>query len=128
MHKKSSAPNKPGNIGQKARQANARRSVGTVVAIRSGGMTQPHARLTKVAREILAYLERNPGAGDTLRGVARWWLLQQRIHTAVEAVQRALAQLVKLGLVSRLKTTPHGPVLYIAGRKLNQRKSGKQKK
>ena len=78
-------------------------------------MTQPHARLSKVAREILSYLERNPDAGDTLEGVARWWLLQQRIHTAVEEVQRGLDQLVKLGLVSRRKTTPHGPVLYTAG-------------
>jgi hypothetical protein len=88
-------------------------------------MTQPHARLSKVARDILGYLERNPDAGDTLRGVARWWLLQQRIHTAVEDVQRALDQLVKLGLVSRRKTTPHGPLLYTAGRKI-RRKRGKQ--
>jgi hypothetical protein len=87
-------------------------------------MTQPHARLSKVARDILGYLERNPHAGDTLMGVARWWVPQQRIHTAVQKVQRALDQLVKLGLVSRRKTTPHGPVLYIASRK--RRKSRKQ--
>ena len=85
-------------------------------------MTQPHARLSKVAREILGYLERNPDAGDSLEGVARWWLLQQRIHTAVEDVQRALDRLVRLGLVARRKTTPHGPVLYTAGRKNMQRK------
>ena len=89
-------------------------------------MTQPHARLSKVARDILGYLGRNPEAGDTLVGVARWWLLQQRIHTAVEDVQRALDQLVKLGLVSRRKTTPHGPLLYTAGRKIMSRKRGKQ--
>ena len=89
-------------------------------------MTQPHARLSKVAREILGYLERNPDAGETLVGVTRWWLLRQRIHTAVEDVQRALDQLVKLGLVSRRKTTPHGPLLYTAGRKIMKRKRGKQ--
>ena len=88
--------------------------------------TSSPARLSKVARQILAYLERNPDAGDTLRGVAHWWLLQQRIHTAVEDVQRTLDQLVKLGLVSRLATTPHGPVLYTAGSKIKKRQNGKQ--
>jgi len=91
-------------------------------------MTQPHARLSKVARDILGYLERNPGAGDTLRGVAHWWLLQQRVHTAVEDVQRALDRLVKLGLVSRRKVTLHGPLLYTAGRKIVSRKKRESKR
>ena len=87
-------------------------------------MTQPHARLSRVARDILGYLKRNPQAGDTLEGVVQWWVPQQRIYVAVQDVQRALSHLVKLRLVSRRKTTPHGPVLYVAGRKLKKRKRG----
>ncbi len=78
-------------------------------------MTQPmaRARLSKVAREILAYLDRNPEAGDTLVGVARWWLLRQRVHTAVETVQRALDELVRLGLVLQHRQLD-GQVTYTA--------------
>lgn len=78
-------------------------------------MTQPkaQARLSKVAREILAYLKRNPEACDTLVGITRWWLMKQRIEAAANAVQQALDELVKLELVLR-NEVPHGPVTYRA--------------
>lgn len=89
-------------------------------------MNQPKTRErpSALAREILGYLERNPDASDTLVGIARWWLLRQRIHAATEGVQRALDQLVKLGLVSRNENPP-GPVIYRATSKHVRKKRGK---
>ena len=53
----------------------------------------------EVQREILAYLARHSDAGDTLEGVAQWWLLERNILYQVELVERALAGLVKQGWV-----------------------------
>lgn len=38
---------------------------------------------SKLALEILQYYLRHPEAADTLEGVARWRLLEQRIHHTV---------------------------------------------
>ncbi|HUP10205.1 MAG TPA: hypothetical protein VMU47_23840 [Caldimonas sp.] len=51
------------------------------------------------AKEILRYFLRNPGAADTLEGVARWRLMDERIHGTVEETDQALAWLVAEGLL-----------------------------
>jgi hypothetical protein len=47
-----------------------------------------------LADEILAYLARHPEAQDTMEGIAEWWLLDQRIHSAVADVEATLRELV----------------------------------
>jgi hypothetical protein len=47
-----------------------------------------------IADEILAYLVRHPEAQDTLEGITEWWLLEQRIRSAVAEVDGALRNLV----------------------------------
>jgi hypothetical protein len=47
-----------------------------------------------IADEILAYLIRHPEAQDTLEGITEWWLLEQRIRSAVAEVDGALRNLV----------------------------------
>src|ERR1700756_3162056 len=47
-----------------------------------------------VADEILAYLIKHPQAQDTLEGITEWWLLEQRIRSAVAQVDGALRDLV----------------------------------
>jgi hypothetical protein len=49
--------------------------------------------------EILGYLQQHAGARDTLVGIARWWLLRQRIETMTKSVKKALDELIGLGLV-----------------------------
>ena len=49
--------------------------------------------------QILDYLSRNPEAQDTLEGIVQWWLLEQRIVTAVGKVKEALGELVRMDLV-----------------------------
>lgn len=53
-------------------------------------------------RAILGYLAENPGAMDTLEGIAHWWVPRQRIAINVAACARALDQLVERGEVEEL--------------------------
>ena len=48
---------------------------------------------------ILYYLYRNPDAKDTLEGITRWWLLQERIDQKLEEVASCLDFLVSKGFI-----------------------------
>jgi len=52
-----------------------------------------------VAFQILAYLNANPEAQDTLEGIVEWWLLDQKIRQQTENVKQALADLAARGLI-----------------------------
>jgi hypothetical protein len=52
-----------------------------------------------VADEILSYLVEHPEAQDTVEGITEWWLLEQRIRTAIAEVDGALHELVANGLL-----------------------------
>ena len=61
--------------------------------------------------EILDYLRNHPSAADTLEGIVEWWLPRQRHETATKAIQQALDDLVKSGLVDEL-ASDIAPRLY----------------
>lgn len=64
-----------------------------------------------LASEILSYLLKNPDAGDTLEGVARFWTMRQRIDLILNDVQEALAELVAKGVLKeRLLRAPDGNI------------------
>ena len=69
----------------------------------------------QISRMILDYLRRNPDAGDTLEGIAKWWLETERIESSVEGVADALESLVEQGLV-RVKESRGGNTLYVIGK------------
>jgi hypothetical protein len=48
-----------------------------------------------VALQILAYLAKHSRSQDTVEGITEWWLLEQQVVSAVQTVERALAQLVQ---------------------------------
>ena len=48
----------------------------------------------EVAKQVLRYFLRNPQSTDSLEGVARWRLLEERIHNTLVETQSALEQLV----------------------------------
>ena len=73
-----------------------------------------------MAREILRYFVRNPRAADSLEGVARWRLLDERIHSSLEQVARAIASLVAEGLLVSETTTSATSVFH-----LNERERAK---
>ena len=57
---------------------------------------------SKVAMSILAYLNDNPEAQDSLEGILRWWLLDRMIEEQMVLVESALASLVAAGLVTEV--------------------------
>lgn len=69
----------------------------------------------KARHYILGYLIDNPNAGDTLEGIAEWWLLQQRIRFETLTVAQAVAKLVEDGLIVEQKG-PDSRVIYRASR------------
>jgi hypothetical protein len=81
--------------------------------------------LSPVAREILAYLRRCPGAKDTVEGINEWWLLEQRIRSSVAETKAALKQLAGQRLVHVRKSRDGR--LYYCGH-VPPRKSGRPKK
>ena len=70
----------------------------------------------EVAELILRYLNDCPDAGDTLEGIATWWILQQRLNESLHTVEAALQRLKSQGLVSDQRG-PGGRVVYTALKK-----------
>jgi hypothetical protein len=75
---------------------------------RTFAMTQETESLEQ---RITDYLRQHPQAGDTLEGIARWWLLRQQVHDSLRSVERALEGLKLEGLVKE-RRTPGGQRLY----------------
>jgi hypothetical protein len=55
----------------------------------------------RIQQELLQYLLENPGAMDTLEGIAAWWLPRHEARVGVEHVARALARLEAEGVIER---------------------------
>jgi hypothetical protein len=54
-----------------------------------------------IARQILGYFLRNPGAADSLLEIARWRLMQETVLESVEATHAALEVLMAEGFVTQ---------------------------
>jgi hypothetical protein len=63
------------------------------------GVQMCKAEKGQTSLDILTYLASNPGAQDTLEGVAEWWLLEQKIKNHTAEVKEALEDLIWRGLV-----------------------------
>ena len=61
---------------------------------------------------ILDYLRTHQQAGDTLAGIAEWWLTSQRIDESVVRVKRSLDNLTTKGVV-RERQLPDGESVYV---------------
>ena len=56
--------------------------------------------IQSVARDLSEHFFNNPEAGDTLEGIADWWVARQRRSNALGVVRSALEHLVEEGKVS----------------------------
>jgi len=66
---------------------------------------------SSIERRIIDYLETNPAAQDTLRGIAEWWLREGTSAEISANVLTAVANLVTKGkLIARRR--PDGQVHY----------------
>ena len=68
-------------------------------------------KIEKAAREVMCYLLDNTGSADTLEGIARWRLMQQRIDQAVDETTAAVRLLITRGFVEEVRTGV-GPALF----------------
>lgn len=59
------------------------------------------SKKAKAARWILGYLTRHPHAEDNLEGIARLWILEQRIEEEVALVQDVLDDLEAAGALHK---------------------------
>jgi hypothetical protein len=71
----------------------------------------------KLAKEILSYFLRNPQAADSLKGVAQWRLLEERVRRQVDATDAALQWLVKYGFLIRVSPCFTEPVYRLNAQK-----------
>ncbi len=67
--------------------------------------------IASTAEAIRRYLAQRPNASETVEGVAKWWLTQQRYDDSVMLVQRALDFLESQGEVVKMELQG-GKVLY----------------
>ena len=63
-----------------------------------------------VAKEIELYLAKHPRAADSIEGIIKWWLPQQRYVDAHEKIATALDYLIAQGVVEKVEIP--GSVLY----------------
>jgi Fe2+ or Zn2+ uptake regulation protein len=61
---------------------------------------------------ILTYLKENAEAGDTLEGIARWWVMRQNISHSVNQVQQALETLKSMGVIDEWKVSDQETVYF----------------
>jgi hypothetical protein len=66
--------------------------------------------------EIVEYLREHPSAADTVDGVLLWWLAHQRYVTAKEAIQNALDDLVRQGIIDYLDIGDDKRIYFSADR------------
>ena len=59
-----------------------------------------------VAREILRFYLRNPEAADSVEGLARWRLLDERIFSTLDQIARTVAWLVAHDFLVKERTSP----------------------
>jgi hypothetical protein len=51
--------------------------------------------VTEIEEDILSYLLEHPDAKDTLEGILRWWVLEQRFKREMRQVEKAVDLLVQ---------------------------------
>ena len=65
----------------------------------------------ELAKQVLKYFLRNPQSADSLEGVARWRLLEEKIHHTLIETQSALEQLVAEEYL-RVVSVPGSELIY----------------
>ncbi len=71
----------------------------------------------ELSRMILNYLQKSPGAADTLEGITKWWLEFERVEHSMNDVKDALESLVQEGII-RIFKTKNGTTMYKVNREI----------
>ncbi len=76
---------------------------------------EPESVLAELRDLILNYLQKNPSAADSLKGVMDWWLPQTYEKVDAAKIEHILEQLIADGLV-RKSFLIGGTILYRQGK------------
>lgn len=74
-------------------------------------MASQPVKVDSIAKEIKEYFRGNPHAGDTVEGIANWWITKQSLNNARDLVLEALEMLVQQGELH--KRVYGGRVIYV---------------
>jgi len=66
-----------------------------------------------ISKKILDYLLKNPGAGDTLEGISRWWIQSECIEQSVDEVASVLERLTEEGVVKKQEVRGGSPLYKV---------------
>jgi hypothetical protein len=72
-----------------------------------------------LAEKIMSYLGKNPNAGDTTDGIAKWWLESGNTPQQVKQVANVLEILTREGLI-RKRQLYGGTTLYKIGKPIKR--------
>jgi hypothetical protein len=67
----------------------------------------------RIAREIISYLSAHPDAQDTLDGIVKWWLRDQKTDQHTTLAKEVLADLVTQGLIEKIRMEGQTPYYRI---------------
>jgi hypothetical protein len=73
----------------------------------SGDIGRETSSTGELTKFLLGYLAEHQRAGDTLEGIAEWWLQRHQVRAVVEALQRVLDALCAQGVVAGVGTGRH---------------------
>lgn len=88
----------------------------------------PSKKTMKVSREVLSYFLRFPEAADNLEGIARWRLMEERIHSTLEETRGALDWLSANGFLVREETASAQAVYHLNASKRDEAKDFLERK
>ena len=74
----------------------------------------------ELAKVILRYYLAHPDAVDTLEGLARWRLLEDRVHHTVTQVEKALDWLIARGFLQKTVRAASPPTFALNSEKRDQ--------
>ncbi|MBE1301734.1 MAG: hypothetical protein GJ680_17740 [Alteromonadaceae bacterium] len=74
-------------------------------------MASQPVKVESIAKDIKEYFQGNPHAGDTVEGIASWWITKQSLNNARDLVLEALEMLVQEGELH--KRVYGGRVIYV---------------
>jgi Fe2+ or Zn2+ uptake regulation protein len=57
-----------------------------------------------IEKMILAYLEQNPDAADTIEGITKFWMQRENADITIAKVSRTLARLVRKGRIKAFQS------------------------
>lgn len=56
----------------------------------------------KIAQLLLTYMQNNPEAKHTAEGIARWWILQQKLEDEISLVERVIDYFTAKGILEKV--------------------------